>query len=199
MRSKLHRLIRRRFTWPQLVGAGMVVGVFAIGLVTVLQKIGNQVTTVVQTHGNSASNVKQVDVLSVDRADFDYFVPASSDAWKFDAKTAVFDKTSGVVKYGVQLTYAGITVTISQQKFPDALKPRSSSKFSNFVDSFNPSRTQDSGRGTVYFKATLQNGAAANGSDTVMYATDDVLMFAQAGSVLGYDAWSKLLTAMQPH
>ena len=194
----VRRLARRRWQARELIVLGVVAGIFLIGAVTIWQKLSNQVQDALDARKTSG-NVQTVDVLDVDRADFNYYVPGSSDAWTFDKKTAVFDKTSKIVKYGVKLNYSGTMVTMTQQKFPDDLKPRGSTKFLNFIDSVNPSRSQEAGKGTLFFKATLQNGAPANGSDTVVFATDDVLMFGRSASVLGYDAWAKLMASMHAH
>jgi hypothetical protein len=183
----------------RLITTGVVVGIFLIGALTLWQRVSNQVQGLVDASGSTARNVKTVDVLNVNRADFDYYVPGSSDAWKFDQKSAAYDQVSKIVKYNVHLNYSGASIAVTQQRLPDQLKPRGSDKFINFIDSANPSRSQGTGKGTLYFMATLQNGAPASGSDTVIFATDDVLMFARAGTVVGYDTWSKLIATMHPH
>lgn len=194
----LLQVVRRKWRPRELVGVGLVGGIFLIGALTVWQRVSHQVQGLVDS-GKTSGNVQTVNVLDVDRANFGYYIPGTSDAWKFDKSKAVFDKTSGIVKYPVTLTYASTTVNITQQKFPDNLKPRDSGKFQNFIDSANPVRSQDAGKGRLYFMAALQNGAPANGSDTIIYATDDVLMFGRASTVLGYDAWAKLIASMHPH
>jgi hypothetical protein len=53
------------------------------------------------------------------------------------------------------------------------------------------------GRGTLYYLPALSNGAPAAGADTVIYATNEVLLFGRAERVVGYDGWSKLMGAMK--
>lgn len=193
-------MLHDRRQLKKIVGVALIGVVFVVGLMTVLQKVGSWLPDVASlTHPKQSPNIKTTEVLDVKKADFPYLVPGKDDAWKYDATSPVYDKTTGVVKYAVRLNYTQVDITFSQQKMPDALKPRDSAKFTGFINNANPARSQNTGRGTVYFLAALQNGAPANGADTVIFATDDVLMFGKAGRVVGYDAWTKLLGTMKPH
>jgi hypothetical protein len=45
--------------------------------------------------------------------------------------------------------------------------------------------------------SALQNGSPAKGADTIIYATDNVLLFGRSSAILGYDAWAKLLASLK--
>jgi len=172
-----------------------------VGLVTVVRATGS-VTGGLLTglrKGPVVEPVKQAQVTSINNANFTYFVPATDDNWTFDTKTTAYDQQHGVVKYVVHLKYPVTDVTVSQQVMPNALKPRGSDKFKGFIKDLNVSSSQDVGAGTLYYFPALENGAPASGSDRVVFATDGILLFGQAGQVLHPDAWSKLLVAMRPH
>jgi hypothetical protein len=126
---------------------------------------------------------------------FDYLAPAAEDDWKYDSSATVFDASKGVVNYKVQLTDGG-GVIMSQQQMPAELKPQTSAKFTQFILANNVAQSRSSGKGTVYFQPALTNGSPANGATTVIYATDDILMFGRATAVLPYDKWVKLLGGM---
>lgn len=181
-----------------LVLIGVVV--FVIGLVTLVRFLIGLVPDF-KNFGKPlvSNNIKTMEVLGIDKANFNYLIPGKSDAWSYDETSPAFDSTTGVVKYAMKMKFSQVNVTISQQKFPEKLESRKSDKFMSFVTSSNPSRSQDVGRGTVFFMAALENGAPANGADTIIFATDDVLMFGRAGRVIGYDAWANMLATMKPH
>ncbi|HEY2003905.1 MAG TPA: hypothetical protein VGH44_02210 [Candidatus Saccharimonadia bacterium] len=137
-------------------------------------------------------------VKDASKASFTFWVPAASPDWTFDPKSPVFDASRGVVDYQMKLT-GGTIVTISQQVMPDELKPwDTSAKFNQFISQSNVTMSEPAGKGKAYFRTTLTNGVPANGADTVIYANDDILMFGQAGEILSYDKWAKLLAAMMP-
>lgn len=174
--------------------------VFVVGLFTVVQKVASWLPSLAKPHKTATGNVKVNNSLEIKKADFNYLVPGTDDAWTFDEGSVAFDSSTGVVKYAVKMKYSGATVTFSQQTMPGEFKPRqTNNKFMAFINSANPTRSQDAGEGTVYFLAAMQNGAAANGADTVIYATDDILMFGKTGQIVGYDGWAKLVGSMQPH
>jgi hypothetical protein len=128
---------------------------------------------------------------------FDYLVPGSNPAWQFDPKSPVFDATKGVVNYPVVLRDGNVKITISQQKMPEELKPYDQSpKFNQFIISSNVTFSEPVGKGKAYFRTALQNGAPAGGATTVIYATTDVLVFGQAGAILDYATWAKLLESL---
>lgn len=183
-----------------LVMATLVM-VFLVGLVTVLQKISGSLPDISKLiNPPKTGNVQQFDAATIKDANFTYLVPRKSESWEFDESTAAYDKQKDVVKYGVTLNNAQVNVVFSQQKFPEDLKPRKSNKFMAFINDSNPTRSQDAGEGTVYFLSSLENGVpTTDGTNTIIYATDDILMFGKAGKLVGYDGWVELLTAMGPH
>jgi len=132
-------------------------------------------------------------------ANFSYLMPSNDDAWTMQASTETYDASKGLVKYEVKLKNAGTVVTISQQAMPSTLMPRDSAAFNEFVESNKPTRSMDAGSGKAYFLPALQNGVPANGADTVIFATNEVLMFGRAERVVGYDGWTKLLSTMKPY
>jgi hypothetical protein len=137
-------------------------------------------------------------VKDASKAGFEFMAPMASNDWKFDAQSPVFDSAKGVVNYQVKLAN-GTNVTISQQQMPAELTPwQSSAKFNQFILNSNVAFSQAVGEGKAYFRAAMTNGHPANGATVVIFATDGVLMFGQAGDVLPYDKWTKLLAAMKP-
>ncbi len=132
------------------------------------------------------------------KAVFPYLVPKADSAWQFDASSTLFDQTKGVVKYNLILKQGNSKVTISQQKLPDELKPvPNSAKFNQFIIASNVNYSVSIGAGKAYFRVAQQNGAPASGATTVIFATNDVLLFGQSGTILSYDEWSKILGGMQ--
>jgi hypothetical protein len=174
--------------------------VFLVGFITVLEKIQGSLPDLSQiTQPKKSGNVKNYEVANVRDAKFPYLVPGKNAAWEYDEKTIAYDKAKDVVKYGVRLNNSQANVTFSQQKFPKDLESPKSPKFMAFVNDSNPTRSQDTGRGTVYFLSSLENGVeTTKGADTIIFVTDDVLMFAKAGRIVGYDGWSQLLATMRP-
>jgi len=181
----------------KLVG-GLVVPMLAIALVVLVIEGASLLHLPGGSHQQQAQQGKLTVVKDASKAGFDFLVPTASNDWQFDVKSPVFDASKGVVNYKVKLA-DGSNVTISQQPMPDELKPwDSSAKFNQFINVSNVTMSEPVGNGKVYFRAALTNGAPANGATSVIYATDDILMFGQAGEVLGYDKWAKLLEAMKP-
>jgi hypothetical protein len=180
-----------------LAAAGVI---FAVGAWTVLQQLGTVTTSVAKNVISQAkpSPAPDSQATTIDNANFKYLVPGTDPAWTFDDKQTAFDQGKGLVKYAVKLNNANLEATITQQEMPLKLKPRGSKDFLAFIDGLKPTRSTDAGKGKLYYLPALKNGAPANGSDTVVYATDDILMFGRSDGVLGYDAWAKLMETMQP-
>ncbi len=189
--------------------AGWMLGglVFVVGSVTLAQQVGGVVSHIangVVSHqktyantGTTAANGPDAPT-DVSNAKFDYLVPGKSDAWKMNDGQTAYDPDKGIVKYEVTFTNAKVAATVTQQVFPDQLKPRGGDAFRAFVAKSNPSRSADVNGGTVYFLQFLQNGApSSDGTNTVIFARDDVLMFGQARGMLGYDAWTKMMASLQ--
>jgi len=183
----------------------VVIVIMAVVLVVGVGALMQEVLALLHVHLPSISlNHQKVQqstltvVKDASKAGFDFLVPAPSTDWTFDPKSPVFDASKGVVDYQLKLA-SGTDVTISQQVTPDELKPvDTSTKFNQFIMNSNVSLSQPVGKGKAYFRAAMSNGAPANGADTVIYATDNILMFGQAGEILPYDKWTKLLAAMVP-
>jgi hypothetical protein len=180
-----------------MAAAGVI---FVVGLVTVWEKIQSSLPDLSNlTRPTKSGNVKNYELANIKDAKFPYLVPGKNAAWEYDEKTIAYDKAKDVVKYVVRLNNSHANVTFSQQKFPKDLESRKSPKFMAFVNDSSPTRSQDTGRGTVYFLSSLENGVeSTKGADTVIFVTDDVLMFAKAGRIVGYDGWSQLLATMRP-
>jgi hypothetical protein len=148
------------------------------------------VTTAKGGPGDSLSNITD--------ASFGYLLPGASSAWTVQGGSKTYDSKKGLVKYNVKLTNAGTLVTVSQQVMPADLLPRDSAAFNQFMESNKPTRSADAGGGKLYFLPALQNGSPAAGADTVIFATDNVLLFGRAESVVGWDGWTKMMAAMKP-
>ena len=182
--------------------------VFAVGALTLVQQFGaitayfaETVVTNQKTYSNtngSQSPSAPDQPTDVKAANFAYLVPGSSAAWKQDDGQSAFDPAKGIVKYGVTFTNAKVGANVTQQVFPDQLKPRGGDKFRTFIANANPARSADLNGGTLYFLAALKNGVQANGTDTVIFARDDILMFGQARGILGWDAWTQMVSSMKP-
>jgi hypothetical protein len=72
-----------------------------------------------------------------------------------------------------------------------------SAHWKKFMDQEKPASDQAAGDGTVYYLPALLNGVQApDGSDTIIYATDNILMFAKAGVIVKSAEWTKLLNSM---
>jgi hypothetical protein len=179
----------------QLIGMAVAAVVLALGLSEAAREVG--LVFPKRVHTQPAAN-KTGQVTSIDNADFAYLAPKTDPDWTFDAKQTAFDQTKGVVQYKVTFNNDGVSVTISQQVMPEQLKPRGSEKFIGFVRDQKPMRSQEVGEGTVYYLPALQNGAPApDGSDTIMFATDDILLFGRASVVVKSAEWTKLLGSLK--
>ena len=186
--------------------------VFLVGALTLVQQLGGYVhhfvsgiVTHQQTYSNSSSGGSsgtggpdQPAVLSA--ANFHYLVPGKSANWSMVDGQSAYDSAKGIVKYQVTFANAKISASITQQVFPDQLKPRGGDKFLSFINNTKPTRSADVNSGTLYFLPMLKNGApTTDGTDTVIFARDDVLMFGQAQGLLGWDAWTQMMASMQKH
>ena len=181
--------------------------VFLVGALTLAQQVGSMASDFAKTlvtnqktydnHGSGSVGPDRPEDLS--KAKFAYLLPGKSADWKLADGQSAYEAGKGIVKYQVMFTNAKVNASISQQVFPGQLKPRDGDKFMKFVDGTKPTRSADVNRGTVYFLPALQNGAPANGTDTVIFARDDVLMFGQSQGILGWDAWTKFVSSMQPN
>jgi hypothetical protein len=183
---------KKRSNKLKMAAWGLALVVFAVGIITVVEKAGSILPG--QARKSPGPTIKVVQ--EIKKAPFNFLVPGTSDAWSYDGKSLTFDPERGVTKYNVKLKYANADVAISQQVMPDQLKPQKSPKFMEFIQTSNVVRSQQAGAGTIYYVAFVQNGAQANGADAVIYATNDILMFGRTGSALGYDAWANLMTSM---
>ncbi|GEM_PF-2849394 len=176
-----------------MLASALVLVVFAVGAATLVQRALSIVTP-----GGAKNTHKLTVVKEASQAGFIYLVPKSDPAWEFDASSPVFDQTKGVVNYKVKLKDGNTNITISQQKTPEELKPvPSSAKFNQFIVASNVTFSEPVGEGKAFFRAALQNGAPAHGSTSVIYASGDILLFGQAGAILPYDKWAKLLSSME--
>ena len=193
--------MKHRWGWRE-VGIFLVGAVFAVGLLTISSQALGWVSNVMKSRPKAKTGVSATPVVasttSIEAANFNYLSPSTSPDWSVLAGSQAFDKAKNLVKYTVVLNNNNVHVTVSQQVMPTALKPRSSKAFADFIAGSKVSRSQDAGAGTLYFLPALVNGAVANGSDTVIYATDDVLLFGRSEAVIGYEAWAKLISAMRP-
>lgn len=176
--------------------------VFVVGAFTVVQQLGGIVGHFAQAR---VTNTKTYAPTGPDRptdvtaAPFDYLVPGQSNAWKMVDGLTAYDPAHGIVKYNVTFVNAKVNATLTQQVFPDQLKPRGGDKFTAFINNSKPVRSTDVNGGTLYFLLALQNGAPANGTDTVIFARDDVLMFGQSQGILGWDAWTQMIGSLKKH
>ena len=157
------------------------------------------------TSKKSSSVVSQVTSTSgadsqttIDQAGFNYLLPGGDSAWTLDTQSETYDSDKKVVKYALKLTNADTAVTISEQVMPAELLPRGSAAFMTFVNSNKPAVSMDLGSGSLYFLPALENGVPAAGADTIIYATDNVLLFGKAERVVGQSAWTKLIGEMKP-
>ncbi len=195
---------KSRSIWIVL-GTLAVAAVFVVGLLTVAHGLISDLHWPWASAGRVGQaqqlQGKTDEVTSIDNAKFSYLVPARDAQWQFDSSSTAYDQAKGIVKYLVTIKQGSVGVTISQQAMPADLRPRGSGKFAAFINNLKATRSQDAGSGKAYFLLALENGAPADGSDTVVYATDDILMFGRSGSILDYDVWAKLLASMQkaPH
>jgi hypothetical protein len=177
-----------------IIGAVLVLAVAAV-LVEVGRELGNHDSGHTPKSNHKVNTVGKIS--DVKNATFDYLEPADQSDWDFDDKSVIFEQENGIISYHINLKKAGTTVVVSEQQMPDDLKPQSSTKFTQFILSSNVSRSQDAGIGKVYFQPALSNGAPTEGSTTVIFATDDILMFGRAGKVLDYETWTMLMGAMR--
>jgi hypothetical protein len=184
--------------------------VFLVGVSTLVQQVGGWVSHVWQTR---VSHVQTIDnsksdsgaggddqPIAISAAKFNYLIPGKSAAWKMEDSQTAYDPAHAIVKYQVTFINAKLDAVITQQVFPDQLKPRRGDKFTAFINSSKPTRSADVNSGTVYFLPALQNGQlSASGTDTVIFARNDVLIFGQAHGILGWDAWTQMMASMQKH
>jgi len=184
------------------IGVFIMGAIFAVGLISIAsygaRLLPHKAAPKPKTGTSAVSNAVS-DVATIDGATFSYLVPGKSADWSVLGTGQAFDKAKGVAKYTIVLNNNNVHVTMSQQAMPVALMPRGSVAFSNFINGSKVSRSQDVGDGTLYYLPALYNGAPANGTDTVIYATDSVLLFGRAESIIGYDAWAKLVGSLSPH
>jgi hypothetical protein len=180
----------------QVIALALAGLVFVVGFVEVAREVGSVTGWLAKSAKHGTNSGKNGKVTTINNAKFDYLVPEQGGDWKFDDDKTAYDQAKGVVKYTATLQSVNVDVTISQQVMPEELKPRGSAKFEGFIKDAKPTTSQKAGDGTVYFLPALENGAPANGSDIIIYATDDRLLFGRAGRVLGYDVWAKLLAGM---
>lgn len=184
--------------------------VFLIGALTLIQQAGTYVAHIVDSHvshvqnynnSNSSTGTGGADsTANVSSANFDYLLPSSNSAWTVATSQIAYDPAHAIVKYDVTFTNAKVVATITQQVFPQQLSPRTGANFTAFINNSKPTRSLDENGGTLYFLPALRNGVlASDGTDTVIFARDDVLMFGQAQSILGWAAWTQIMGSMQKH
>jgi hypothetical protein len=176
------------------LAAAVVVVVFGVGLVSIVRGLGSAAAPAIKVVKGQDAKVKGLAV-GAGSAKFTILTPTHAD-WDFDDKSLIYDEIKEVVKYQLTLRDADMKVVISQQKMPEELKPTTGAKFNQFILSSNVVRSEPVREGKVYYQAALTNGAQANGTTTVIYATDDVLMFGNAPAVMAYDKWAVLMSSM---
>jgi hypothetical protein len=181
--------------------------IFLVGVTTLVQQVGGYVSKFVQnrvthekTYASNSGAGGPDQPASISGANFDYLIPGKSANWTMSSDQTAYDPAKGIVKYEVTFNNAKVNAAISQQVFPDQLKPRDGDKFSKFIENSKPSRSADVNSGTLYFLPYLKNGSPAqDGTDTVIFARDDVLMFGQSQGMLGWDAWTQMMASMKKH
>jgi hypothetical protein len=181
-------------TWPVLAVAAVVLVVFAVGLVTIIKGMGSAAAPAIKVVKGKDAKVQGMAV-GAGNAKFTYLTPSHAD-WDFDVNSVVYDEIKEVVKYQLMLRGADLPVVISQQKMPEDLKPITGAKFNQFILSSNVVRSETVVGGKIHYQAALVNGAQTNGATTVIYATDEVLLFAHAPAVMAYEKWALLLGSM---
>lgn len=150
------------------------------------------------TSAKSAGGDARDSIVGIENASFAYLSPGADKNWAIDEGSKAYEDSKGVVKYTVKLKNSGTSITISEQIMPADLVPKGSEAFLKFIAASKPTRSNDLSEGTLYFLPALQNGVPASGSDTVIYATNEVLMFGRAERVVGYEGWMALMSAMRP-
>jgi hypothetical protein len=185
--------LKFRLKWVTLakVGAGLLAIAF-VGLV--LQEVA-QLTGVIKpvVKGRQASVGKAA---AINSANFDFLTPGPNKAWTFDPASVVTDDQKGLVKYTVHLTNADVDVIVTQQTLPGELAPRTSDRFQQFIRDQKATISQPVGDGMLYFVPALMNGQPADGTDTVIYANDKILLFGRGAKFVGTGAWVGLMRAM---
>lgn len=187
-----------------IVGVMALTGLLAVGVTSVAKSLkrnqdspaGADAVAGKVVEAQKSSRVS-TEVAKISEANFDYLVPKDGGAWTYDPAGEVYDKTTGVVKYGVQRQSKGLSVTVSQQAFPEKLGSRQTAAFADFTKQYKVVANQEAGAGTAYFMPALENGQPSKGTDTVIYATDKVLMFARGNSIMGYGEWAELFSTMK--
>lgn len=203
----LRHLMASRWRLPLAVAAVGVLAVFGIGMVTLSRSVFQQRKAVVTTHkSGSAGNATQAadgqsanpdQLTHIKEASFSYLTPKLDPDWDFDLDSLVYDASKELVRYVFAFHNSGVQVAVTQQPLPAELMPRTSAAFDAFIQDNKVSRSQDVGQGTVYFLPALKNGVPGAGSDTIIFATDSILMFAKADSLVGYDPWLKYIEKLQ--
>ena len=164
--------------------------VFCVGAVTLL-KIVSSVTGKLAKDVTGGTTAGKLSV--VKNAAFAYWVPGSDPAWTFDPRSKVVDQAHGVITYAITFASGSVPVKVSQQQMPEALKPVGGSAWKRFIDQEKPITDQPVGDGTIYYLPALANGTqVSDGSDTIIFSSDNILMFGQAGSILKSAQWSSL-------
>jgi hypothetical protein len=186
---------RRYLTWPVAATVVVLLGIFAVGLVTMVRGLGAAVAPVAKVVTGRDSSAQGA-ATTIGHAKFAYLIPKNRD-WELQSNSVVYDEGKGVVRYQLMLKDADLPLVMSQQVMPDELKPQTGAKFDQLVLASNVVRSQAAGKGKVYFEAALTNGVQANGATNVIYATDDILMFGHAPTVLAYDKWVALMASME--
>jgi hypothetical protein len=180
--------LRNRFIIGGLLAACVIVVAIAIQTPKAISRV---------VSGAPHNSDKLTIVKENTKAVFPYLVPKPNSAYQFDPESTLFDQTKGIVKYNVILKDKNTKITISQQKLPEELRPvPDSAKFNQFILASNVNYSLSIAGGKVFFRMAQQNGAPASGATTVIFATNDVLLFGQSGDILSYEKWSKLLGEM---
>ena len=170
--------------------------VFVVGAITVVRGIGAVTGHLAKVVTGGSTLAGKVSI--VQNANFAYWVPGSDPGWTYDPKSKAVDPAHGVITFAVNFTGSPqIKVKISQQQMPDTLKPVGGGSWKHFIDQEKPVTDQPVGDGTIYYLPSLVNGVqASDGSDTIIFASDDILMFGRASEVTKSAQWSKLIDSM---
>jgi hypothetical protein len=178
----------------KFVGLIAAAGVFVVGAVTVVHTLG----AVTGKLAKEVTSKPVGQVASVQNANFSYWVPGSDTDWTYDPKSIAVDSQHGVITYAVKFAGGDVTqAKISQQRMPDPLKPVGGVSWKHFIQQEKPVTNQSAGDGTIYYLPALANGTqVSDGSDTIIFASDDILLFGQSTGVLKAAQWSKLIGSM---
>lgn len=200
--------IRSRWKWPLVLAAVGVFVVFGVGVVSLGRSVLKPRPAVQQpNHTGAAGGVVSAGQTGSDSADrfapvsqidFGYLTPKLDPNWDYDAGSLAYDAAKGVVRYSLKFHHNNVGVVITEQAMPSQLMPRTSDAFTAFLTENKVFRSQDVGKGTIYFLPAMKNGVLGGGADTVIFATDSILLFGKADSFVGFDPWLELMAAMQP-